>query len=86
METNIKYIRKTACDILLQYRATYNLYRTWKIVNDNHLTYMYNQYFMLRCLYYCCLISSSSINRAYYMYAEIKEIKIKSDRGVNECQ
>lgn len=76
MKTDIKYIRKTACEKLLQYRQTYNLYRTWKIVNDNHLTYMHNQYFMLRTLYYCCLISSDTINRAYYMYMDIKRLKL----------
>lgn len=82
-KSNIEYIRKTACEILLHYRETYNLFSTWKIVNDDHLIYMYNQYFMLRCLYYCRLISSASINRSYYMYCKIKKIKIKSERGDN---
>ena len=83
MKSNIKYIRKIACDILLQYRATYNLYRSWEIISDDQLEYMYNCYIMLRGLYYCGLISAAVIDKAYYMYVEIKKIKIRHERGDN---
>ena len=80
MKSNIEYIRKTARDILYEYRGIYNLYRTREIVSDDQLEYMYNNYIMLRGLYYCRLISSATLDKAYYMYIEIKKIKIRCER------
>ena len=81
MKTNIEHVRHCVFRELTEYRTIYNLYRSWEIISDDQLEYMYNCYIMLRGLYYCGLISAAVIDKAYYMYVEIKKIKIRHERG-----
>lgn len=73
MKSNNEYIRKNACDILLQYRALYRIYNNKQVCpNDETISKIHDYYIMLRGVYFCGLLSRDTINRSYYMYITIK--------------